>query len=188
MKKFKSIIAGTLITAMALSGVACSKKSDKISDMSSEDFIEVCEEMGFKKTKDSVYDKEYKEYKKSDMDELFDEYVKARGRNSEVTYYFKLYKDAYDANESFESYYLIYDDENEYYDGTVDSSFHDGKDGYIVWDGEVDEPKGSDYEIYGGLYYSGNMIIVAYCESDSISNKAKEEIDEFIDLLGYPAP
>lgn len=195
MKKLRGLVALTLVASMALGSTACSKsKSVSVKEITSDEFIDACEEMGFKEQKDMYYDyyeeKYYHEYSSKELKSDYpkcEEVVYAYGKDDSTSYYFYIFEEEADAHDYFEACYYYYDDLENYEkcECNVDAKFNDGDQGYVTYCVDYDK-KANDYDCYGAVYYSGNMVLtVRYSTSDKLKDKYCEEIMEFLDILGY---
>lgn len=181
MKNIKKILSVVMIVAMMVSLVSC--KSFKVVDDG--DFEDAIEE---------IYDEEVMEISGDDIENS--------GRNEydiekflslideDVSIAYVEFEDEEAALDFFEDkYYKDFEDmiEDDDFEGSHSSGLNNSR-GYILFEGEADgegEWEDTD-EIYGGIYWTENMVILAIANSDKKSDI--EDMNEFLDMLGLPTP
>lgn len=181
MKNIKKILSVVMIVAMMVSLVSC--KSFKVVDDG--DFEDAIEE---------IYDEEVMEISGDDIENS--------GRNEydiekflslideDVSIAYVEFEDEEAALDFFEDkYYKDFEDmiDDGDFEGSHSSGLNNSR-GYILFEGEADgegEWEDTD-EIYGGIYWTENMVILAIANSDKKSDI--EDMNEFLDMLGLPTP
>ena len=106
--------------------------------------------------------------------------------NSVTLEYFVFDED--DIDEAAEGFEELYDEfvdeiEDEGFDGNISYDIGDGY-GYILFDGSPDSEY-SDENIYGGVYWAENTMLIVASERDSSS---RDDVEAFLNALGYPTP
>ncbi len=181
MKNIKKILSVVMIVAMMVSLVSC--KSFKVVDDG--DFEDAIEE---------IYDEEVYEISGDDLEYIgLDEYDMEKFLSlidEDVSIGYAEFEDEEAARDFFEDeYYKDFEDmiDDGDFEGSHSSGLNNSR-GYILFEGEADgdgEWEETD-EIYGGIYWTENMVIMAIAYSDKKSDI--EDMNEFLDMLGLPTP
>lgn len=181
MKNIKKILSVVMIVAMMTSLVSC--KSFKVVDDG--DFEDAIEE---------IYDEEVMEISGDDIENAgLDEYDMEKFLSlieEDVSIAYAEFEDEEAARDFFEDeYYKDFEDmiKDDDFEGSHSSGLNNSR-GYILFEGEADgdgEWEETD-EIYGGIYWTENMVIIAIAYSDKKSDI--EDMNEFLDMLGLPTP
>ncbi len=177
MKKFKSLIAGSMVGIMMLSVVGCA--NFKVID--DEDvFLDALEaSVGIDEDECSTY----KDSSTNGDDTEYEIYAYDSGCN----YIYIRFEDDEDAMDYFEDFYDDFEDAKE--DKDIEGSYRCGitkTSGYILVNGESKSDDFFDDKIYGGFFVKDNVFIAAYTLSDKKSKI--EDIQAFLKELGYPKP
>lgn len=207
MKKLKSIISLVLIIAMVSSIIGCDSNSKKDrsrndSDDSPSVFdrikqayqFEAIDDITFKDAINEVYGEEPREY----TEDMF-EYVGYDEYDLDCNYYsvfddcifeYFEFEDEEGAREFFEDEYHFEFEDMIYDDSFVGSQLNiiSDSNGFIIVNGECDGD-GFWTEIdnaYGGIYWIDNIVVIAMINSNK--NVDIEELDAFLEMIGYPAP
>lgn len=172
-KAIKSIVSITLLASMAFSMAGCAKK---ITPVKKNDFKDAIEEVF------DIDDDDYWEYDGDDYTSI---------SYYDHDYYVVMYQydDADDALDDFEDIYDNYEDmvEDKEFKGKKKAVFNEKAGyGYIVLNGESESDDFYDDDIYGGIYWADDTVIVVLVLSDK--DKYTENIDAVISALGYPKP
>jgi len=170
-KTVKKIMSVILATSVVLPLAACGKK------------IEPVKAKDFKKALEESLDIDDDEY--YDWDDEDDENIWYSDSNIVIDFY--IYEDEDDAYDLFEDLYDEYQDmmDDKDFSGKSKAVFTDTY-GYITLNGEADTKHWLDDDIYGGIYYAGDM--VAYIYTTSTKDAKKETIDDLLGELGFPKP
>lgn len=174
MKKvLTNVVSVILIASMGLSVSGC---AGKIKPVAKKDFKKALEESF------DIDDDDYTDYKGSDYDNVW--YV-------EHDYYVEYYQfdDEDDAMDMFDEFYDRYEDmvDDKDFKGRHRSVVNDKKAyGYILLKGESDDDDFFDGDIYGGIYWVDDTIIIVLVSSDK--DKYVDNITAMIRALGYPKP
>lgn len=172
-KAIKNIVSVVLLASMALSIAGCAKK------------IEPVKKKDFKDALEEVFDIDDDDYRDYDWDDY--ENIYYYDHDTRVEMY--QYDDEEDALDLFEDIYDDYEDmiEDKEFKGKKRAVFNEnGGYGYILLDGVTDADEFGDDDFYGGIYWSGDTIIYVYVLSDK--DKYTKQIDEFLNVIGYPKP
>lgn len=186
MKNLKKIVAAVLVSVMAFSLAGCS--FGKVTAVSMKDFKKAVKAVGDDDVEDSYYEIDedeiedwYRSYEKDDIigvagatdyDDLGFDYYQFEDADAAADYFEDLYDDFQD----------VKDDDD--FDGKYKCSLGKSQ-GFIIFDGELDDTDFGDDFMIGGIYWADDMIITCYCTSDK--KKDVEKYNAFIDALGYPS-
>lgn len=176
MRKIKSILAVVLVACMMLSVASCAKSVKKVDKDKFEAALE----------KVKIDDDDLYENKNGTRDGYdYDRTISAYDGN--CIYVYIEFEDADECKEYFDD--EIYD---EFEDLKKDKDF-DGKlqmhtgahSGYVIFNGEADGDD-VDGDVYGGIYFRDNVLVMVMCYSDKKSDI--EDIQTVLKALGLPRP
>ena len=171
MKKFvKSLVSTMLIGSMLFSFAGCSVKFDAVK---AKDFKKALEDAM------DIDDDDYSDYDWDDSRNIWYYHKDIR-----IDYY--QFDDADDAYDYFEDLYDEWEDtlDDGDFDGKHKEKFKDdATSGYILLNGESDNDDFYEGDIYGGIYFVDDIIIIAVCRSDK--QKDMDKIDALLDAIGY---
>lgn len=180
MKNCKKILSAILVASMAFSLAGCSS----VKAIDKKDFKNALKELKL--------DDDMREYKGDDIEYYgYDEddikYL-ARVWDDDQWYMFIQFEDTEAAHDYFEDEF--YDDimdvkEDKDFDGKLKTKLSKSS-GYIILKGESESDDFMEGEVYGGIYFKNDVVVVALATSDKKSDI--KDIDTFLKSIGYPKP
>ena len=174
MKKvLTSIVSVVLIASMGLSVAGCAKK------------IKPVTKKDFKKALEETFDIDDDDYGDYDGDD----YVHISYGDHDYDVEFYQFDDDDDAFDMFDDLYDAYEDmiEDKDFTGKHRAVYNEkAAYGYILLNGEADDKHFFDDDIYGGIYWSGDTIIIVLVTSDK--DKYVDNVSTMIRAIGYPKP
>lgn len=207
MKTFKKVIATALVATMAVSCTGCgalkikatdaksfNKALSKLSDDMAEAIDDFDEEWGFGFSDN--YLAMYEKY--DDADDIEDEldienaeeyimgYCTDEDEEAVILYEFISFEDTESAHDYFnEEWYEDYSEakKDKDLDGTMKDSLSKTS-GYIILDVESDSKDLGKGNIYGGIYFADNTVVIVM--GMDASKSSKKEIDSFLESIEYP--
>lgn len=172
-KAVKNIVSVVLLACMAFSLASCGKK---ISPVKKKDFKSALEDSF------DIDEDDYSDYDWDDYD-----YISYLDHDYYVV--LRQYDDADDALDEFENIYDDYEDmvDDKEFKGKRSAVFNEKAGyGYILLNGESDSEDFFDDDIYGGIYWTEDEIIIVIVLSDK--DKYTENVDAMLKAIGYPRP
>lgn len=157
---------------------------NKITD---EIFIEALETVGIKESAITVFEDTYFYYK--DKDSAFSVIVMASAKSYKGNeYFFARCIDVETAKKLFEYHYNSYDIDFEGPNFTGDCSYYVGKDtAYLIINGEHNDKFADVITPYhDAIFRKDNVVVIA--KTNLNYPDAEIEVDEFLDVIGYPHP
>ena len=86
----------------------------------------------------------------------------------------------------FDSYYDMYLEVASQYDDGAVYPFVSDDGGYILLNGDIHYDKNDSEYNYGGIYLTGNTMIMIITNRDD--QDCRDKVDQFLDAIGYPKP
>lgn len=181
MKNCKKILSAILVATMALSLVGCSS----MKAIGKKDFKNALKELKLDDDMREIEEESDLEWYGYDDDDI--EYY-ASAYDDEQYYLFIQFEDTEAAHDYFEDEF--YDDvmdmkEDKDFDGKLKTKLSKSS-GYIILNGESDSKGFGKGDIYGGIYFKDNVIVVALANSNKKSDI--KDINAFLKAIGYPKP
>ena len=193
--KATRILAASMSALMLVSFAGCDFLNTKIDvdsldDIDEDEWIDALEEAGLTESDYYAYENDYFTF---DDGTRFDIEYEIDAETECCVYYYSRFETTEEAGELYEYYEMLYSDilsnNGGKFSGTKGYDSDDDS-GYIVLNGEFEED-GGYCPYYDILIWKDDVVVMAYLgniNSAAQVSGAKQEIDTFLDALGYPKP
>lgn len=183
MKTLKKALTAVITLSLMASIAGCSKQP--LDSVSSKTFVKGL------KAADSSYEDLLVEYDEDEIPSLVstyedDDIIYAATSHDDTVYFCYFQFDSEKAAKKYFEDYLgswqeLIEDEN--FDGDQKNTISDDN-GYFIFDGSCDDTDFADGDVYGGVYWNGDVVIEAL--STSTKGKNVDKVTAFLDEVGYP--